>query len=132
MFKEYSDYDGLGLARLIAEGRVSQTEVLQAAALKLEQWNPTLNAVVHHQQPNEDAIGVVSGSAIFAQGSSGEQAGQPSTASCAPMGTSLALRFWMVNRFLASGLRDWSNQHSAAGDLWCDGVEFRGVLILEH
>ena len=82
MFKEYSDYDGLGLARLIAEGRVSQTEVLQAAALRLEQWNPTLNAVVHHQQPNEEPqSGLFQGVPFLLKDLLGEQAGQPSTAS---------------------------------------------------
>ena len=37
----------------------------------------------------------------------------------------------MVNRFLASGLRVVnSNQHTAAGDLWCDGVKIQGAMCL--
>jgi amidase len=46
MFDEYVEYDALGLAALIAEGAVSQVEVLEAAIRRAEEANPDLNAIV--------------------------------------------------------------------------------------
>src|SRR5919109_3486107 len=40
-------YDGLGLAALVKEGEVSATELLEAAIARVEQRNPTINAVVN-------------------------------------------------------------------------------------
>lgn len=45
-FKEYSEYDALGLAELIRKGEVSRAEVCEAAIERLERVNPKLNAVV--------------------------------------------------------------------------------------
>lgn len=46
MFTDYTHYDGLGLAELIAKGDVSAKEVLEAAILRAEKVNPELNAIV--------------------------------------------------------------------------------------
>lgn len=46
MFKEYSAFDGLGLADLIRRGDVSAVEVLEAAIFRIEAVNPKLNAVI--------------------------------------------------------------------------------------
>lgn len=46
MFKEYSAFDGLGLADLIRRGEVSAAEVLEAAILRIEAANPKINAVI--------------------------------------------------------------------------------------
>ncbi|WP_338498473.1 amidase family protein [Pseudomonas sp. WP18] len=43
---EYAGYDALGLADLIANGQVTQTEVREAALGAIEQLNPRINAVV--------------------------------------------------------------------------------------
>jgi len=43
---EYTSHDGLGLAQLLREGRVTASELLEAALAKLEAINPTINAVV--------------------------------------------------------------------------------------
>ena len=45
IFKEYDDYDGLGLADLISSGAVSVKEVLEAAIARIETLNPLVNAV---------------------------------------------------------------------------------------
>ena len=45
-FKEYDQYDGLGLAELIRTGQVSAAEVLEAAVTRIERLNPAINAVV--------------------------------------------------------------------------------------
>jgi amidase len=45
-FKEYDQYDGLGLAELIREKQVPVSEVCQAATERIDQLNPKLNAVV--------------------------------------------------------------------------------------
>tara|TARA_R110000851_G_scaffold333533_1_gene515279 strand:- start:113992 stop:115494 length:1503 start_codon:yes stop_codon:yes gene_type:complete len=44
-FKEYADYDALGLADLIASKAISVQEVLDAALHRIEQLNPLVNAV---------------------------------------------------------------------------------------
>lgn len=46
MFNEYSNFDAVGLAELIAGGEVSASEVLQAALERADKYNPTINAVV--------------------------------------------------------------------------------------
>lgn len=46
-FKEYDEYDGLGLADLIQRGEVSSQEVFDAARTRIEAHNPRLNAVVY-------------------------------------------------------------------------------------
>jgi amidase len=43
---DYSDYDGLGLAELVAKKQVTPAELVEAAIDRIERHNPTLNAVV--------------------------------------------------------------------------------------
>jgi amidase len=43
---DYPDYDGLGLAALVARGEVSQAEVVAACLARIERVNPRINAVV--------------------------------------------------------------------------------------
>src|SRR5690606_40351223 len=45
MFKEYADYDALGLAELVQNQDVKPAEILEAALARAEQLNPTLNAI---------------------------------------------------------------------------------------
>lgn len=47
MFKEYTKYDGLGLAELIRNKEVSTEEVLAAAIAQANAINPKLNAIIH-------------------------------------------------------------------------------------
>src|SRR5215470_17842376 len=44
---EYVNYDGLGLAKLIAEKQISPRELLQAVQQRVEALNPKLNALCH-------------------------------------------------------------------------------------
>jgi amidase/6-aminohexanoate-cyclic-dimer hydrolase len=46
MFKEYGNFDGLGLASLVKKGEVSATELLDAAIARTEAVDPKINAVV--------------------------------------------------------------------------------------
>src|SRR5437764_813007 len=46
-FKEYTQYDAIGLAELIRQKQVPAREVLQAAIEQCELWNPRINAVTH-------------------------------------------------------------------------------------
>ena len=43
----YSDFDGLGLAQLVATKQVTPAELVEAAISRVERHNPTLNAVVY-------------------------------------------------------------------------------------
>jgi amidase len=46
-FKEYAQYDGLGLAELVRNKDVTPAELAEAAIERIERHNGTLNAVVH-------------------------------------------------------------------------------------
>jgi amidase len=46
-FEEYSKYDAVSLAGLIAKRQVSAEEVLETAITRAEQVNPAINAIVH-------------------------------------------------------------------------------------
>lgn len=45
-FKEYDQYDGLGLAELVRTKEVSVAEICEEAIARIEQVNPRLNAVI--------------------------------------------------------------------------------------
>ena len=45
-FTDYEAYDALGLADLVRRGKVTPTELLEAAIARVEARNPTINAVV--------------------------------------------------------------------------------------
>jgi amidase len=45
--KDYSAHDGLALAALVRDGKVRAEELVEAAAERIEKFNPKLNAVVH-------------------------------------------------------------------------------------
>lgn len=44
---EFSEFDGVGLARLVAKGEATPLELTEAAIARIERHNPTLNAVVY-------------------------------------------------------------------------------------
>ena len=46
-FAEYAEYDGLGLAALVAKGHVTPLELAEEAIARIEKHNPRLNAVVY-------------------------------------------------------------------------------------
>jgi len=45
-FADYEHYDGLGLADLVRRGKVTPTELLEAAIERVEARNPEVNAVI--------------------------------------------------------------------------------------
>lgn len=47
MFKEYTQYDGLGLAELVRSKQVQPRELVETAIQRIEALNPRLNAVIH-------------------------------------------------------------------------------------
>lgn len=47
-FKEYSNYDALGLAELVQNDEITPTEILEAALQKADQFNSTLNAIIDY------------------------------------------------------------------------------------
>jgi amidase len=57
VFKEYAQYDALGLSELIAGRQVTPLEVLEAAIERIEATNPRINAIV--QKTYDDARAVV-------------------------------------------------------------------------
>ncbi len=47
IFKEYENYDGLGLAKLIKNGEMSSKEIVEAALDRISRHDPLINAVIH-------------------------------------------------------------------------------------
>ncbi len=47
MFKEYTQFDALGLAELVNKGEVSAKELLDSAVARANKLNPKLNAIIH-------------------------------------------------------------------------------------
>jgi hypothetical protein len=45
-FKEYAQFDGLGLAELVKKKEVSAAEICEEAISRIERVNPVLNAVI--------------------------------------------------------------------------------------
>ena len=45
-FKEYAEYDGLGLAQLVKRKEVSAAEICEEAIARIDRVNPALNAVI--------------------------------------------------------------------------------------
>jgi amidase len=45
-FKEYAEYDGLGLAQLVKNKEISAAEICEEAISRIESVNPALNAVI--------------------------------------------------------------------------------------
>ena len=45
-FKEYNQFDGLGLAELVKKKEISAAEICEEAIARIEDVNPTLNAVI--------------------------------------------------------------------------------------
>ena len=46
-FAEYTTYDGLGLAALVARQEVHPRELVEAAIERIDRLNPRVNAVIH-------------------------------------------------------------------------------------
>ena len=47
MFKEYGEYDALGMANLVKVGEVTPAELLDAAIARANEINPSINAIIH-------------------------------------------------------------------------------------
>ena len=45
-FKEYDQYDGLGMAELVGKKEISPAELCEEAIERIEKLNPALNAVI--------------------------------------------------------------------------------------
>jgi len=46
-FREYADFDGLGLAELVARGEITSAELVEEAIGRAERHNPEINALVY-------------------------------------------------------------------------------------
>ncbi len=84
---DYADYDGLGLAALVASGEVSAEALLAAAIARIEALNPQLNAVVTKLYDQAEAAlkaglpaGPFAGVPFMLKDLGGAQAGVPMTA----------------------------------------------------
>lgn len=111
MFKEYTQYDAIGLAELIQKKEVSKEEVTEAAIAMIEKHNPQLNAVVYKQYEeartavNSLPNGPLHGVPMLLKDLLGEQKGHPSTSSCPPLADiKAAENSEIVTRFQQSGL----------------------------
>lgn len=85
-FKEFDSYDGLGLAKLVADKQVSPRELVDEAIDRIERLNPAVNAVVHRQyeRARREADGALPagpfrGVPMLLKDLLGEQQGEPCT-----------------------------------------------------
>ena len=72
-FAEYGNYDGLGLAELVAKGAVHPRELVEASIARIEAANPRLNAVVTRLYDRalsqaDPCLGAVRRSSLSAEG----------------------------------------------------------------
>jgi amidase len=65
-FAEYSDFDGLGLAALVREKKISARELVDEALVRIERVNPRLNAVVRTLADEARAAAAVESQGPFA------------------------------------------------------------------
>jgi amidase len=113
-FAEYGSYDATGLAELVHRREVKPVELVDAAIARIEARNPELNAVVHRSferaRAEAGALKVESsvpflGVPFVLKDLMGEDAGQPSTSSCALLADWVARRdSELVSRFKRAGL----------------------------
>jgi amidase len=64
-FKEYAQYDALGLAELVAKRQVTPLELAEEAIARIEKHNPTLNAIVRPLYDYGRAIAAAPGDGPF-------------------------------------------------------------------
>jgi len=113
--RDYSDYDGLGLAELVRKGDVTPAELAEEAITRIERHNPILNAIVHpmYEEGRETAARVADshGAAAFPgvpfllKDILGNYAGVPTNSACAFMqGKPASHDDTLVTRFKAAGL----------------------------
>jgi amidase len=115
-FAEYSHYDGLGLAELVRRGEVTPTELVEAAISRIEEHNPTLNAVIYkmYDYGRAAAAGLTArrnerrpfhGVPFLLKDILGNCEGVPTAAACRFMsGVAAARDDTLVVRFKAAGL----------------------------
>jgi amidase len=116
-FAQYSRFDGLGLAELVAKRDVTPTELVEEAIARIERHNPRLNAVVYkmydiarstaaQQATQRDtAHGAFFGVPFLLKDILGNYAGVPTTWGCRFMtGVPAAQDDTLVVRYKAAGL----------------------------
>ncbi len=110
-FKEYDDYDGLGLAALVDKGELSPAELVEACLSRIEARNPAINAVVHRMdaRAREQAAGPLPegpfrGVPMLLKDLHAEDAGEPCTGSSRLLAGYVPDRdSELVRRYKASG-----------------------------
>jgi amidase len=116
--KDYAEYDGMGLAALVAKGEVTPTELVEEAIARIEKHNPTLNAVIYkmYDRARETVArqgriaaagrrGPFFGVPFLLKDIMGNYAGVPTTAACKFMaGIPAAHDDTLVARYKAAGL----------------------------
>jgi amidase len=116
-FKEYAQFDGLGLAALVAKGDVSPGELVEAAIARIEKHNPQLNAVIYKMYDQARATaarqaadrslprGAFWGVPFLLKDILGNVEGVPTTSACRFMtGVPASRDDTLVVRFKAAGL----------------------------
>src|SRR4051794_11218051 len=100
-FEEYRSYDATGLAKLVADGQVSATELLSLARERAAAVNPRINAIVRDvpAHPSDRLDGPFAGVPFLIKDLSQDFAGLPtSSGSRALKSTPVAERATIVQR----------------------------------
>lgn len=118
-YDEYRSFDAVGLAELVASGRVSAIEVLEAAIARLEVVEPTLNTVVHRlddrarARARETLAGPLAGVPFLLKDLGQDLAGVPTSNGSRVLAELPAERnSVVVDRWLAAGLNPFGKTNT--------------------
>lgn len=119
MFKEYTQYDALGLAALVKSKQVSAKELLDAAINQANRLNPTLNAIIHRfderaYQAAQAGLptGAFTGVPYLLKDLSFYFAGEPLTMGSRSVNINVKNDNEIVKRMKATGKYLWQNQYA--------------------
>jgi Asp-tRNA(Asn)/Glu-tRNA(Gln) amidotransferase A subunit family amidase len=108
---DYIQHDGLGLARLVADGQVTAAELYEAAQRRASALNPRVNAIIRPMSAEAEARlseplrGPFAGVPFLLKDLGQEYAGLPSTAGSRSMARAVAPEHaTIVKRWLEAGL----------------------------
>lgn len=118
-FKEYVQYDALGLADLVKKGEVSAKELLTLAITQANKVNPKLNAIIHRfdERAYTNASkglpkGVFEGVPFLLKDLSFDFKGEPITMGCASVNITSNIDCEIVKRMKATGVNSFGKTNT--------------------
>jgi amidase len=109
--REYLTYDGLGLAKLVADKQITAAELLTIAQARADRVNPRINAIVNrlddraNEQLRQDLSGPYAGVPFLLKDLGQDLAGTPTSSGCRALAdVAVSATSTVVQRWLDAGL----------------------------